>query len=75
MFYGANVWDPRLITSQILSMQCIYYVMLGFLLWLLDSVSGNFLSLSQIFGPESMHFQSLLGIVTIFAFLISSVGM
>lgn len=35
MFYGATVWDPVLIVAQIITIQCLFYVSLGLLLWIL----------------------------------------
>jgi protein SYS1 len=35
MFYGAHVWDPVLIIAQIVTLQCLFYVSLGVLLWAL----------------------------------------
>lgn len=35
MFYGNSTWDPVLIVAQIISLQCLFYISLGLLLWLL----------------------------------------
>lgn len=35
MFYGTRQFDPIFITAQIASVQCIFYITLGALLWLL----------------------------------------
>ena len=35
MFYGASVWDPWLIIAQIVTVQCLYYLSFGLLLYLL----------------------------------------
>ncbi len=34
MFYGSTVWDPVLITAQIITMQCLFYASLGLTLWM-----------------------------------------
>ena len=34
MFYGAQVWDPALIIAQIVTLQCLFYLSLGALLFL-----------------------------------------
>ena len=52
MFYGTT-WDPRLIVSQILTMQCLFYVSLGLFMWVLDAITGNVLSLGMKFEPIS----------------------
>jgi len=35
MFYGSNVWDPVLISAQILTIQCVFYLTFGLALWML----------------------------------------
>ena len=35
MFYGANVWDPWLILAQIITVQCLFYLSFGLLLYVL----------------------------------------
>ena len=34
MFYGVQVWDPALIVAQIVTLQCLFYLSLGALLFL-----------------------------------------
>ena len=34
MFYGAAVWDPWLILAQIITVQCLFYLSFGLLLYL-----------------------------------------
>lgn len=58
--FRSYIWDPVLIVSQILLMQCIYYSFLG--LWLagVDSLIQTSRSLDQIFSYEvSFNFCSL----------------
>eukprot|EP01113_Clastostelium_recurvatum_P047061 TRINITY_DN8336_c0_g1_i1.p1 TRINITY_DN8336_c0_g1~~TRINITY_DN8336_c0_g1_i1.p1 ORF type:complete len:244 (-),score=43.06 TRINITY_DN8336_c0_g1_i1:37-714(-) len=56
MFYS-SVWDPRLILSQIATIQCVYYLSLGGMLMLLDLLSGYSLTFTQMFSYKatSMH--------------------
>ena len=35
MFYGATVWDPWLIITQIITVQCLFYLSFGLLLYIL----------------------------------------
>ena len=35
MFYGTQVWDPVLIVAQIVTIQCLFYISFGLLLWTL----------------------------------------
>lgn len=50
--FRSYIWDPVLIVSQIVLMQCIYYSFLG--LWLagVDSLVQSSRSLDQIFSYE-----------------------
>lgn len=50
--FRSYIWDPVLIVSQIVLMQCIYYSFLG--LWLagVDSLVQTSRSLDQIFSYE-----------------------
>lgn len=50
--FRSYIWDPVLIISQIILMQCIYYSFLG--LWLagVDSLVHTNRSLDQIFSYE-----------------------
>lgn len=63
--FRSYIWDPVLILSQILLMQCIYYSFLG--LWLagVDSLIQTSRSLDQIFSYEvSSNFSSLTNVCT-----------
>ena len=44
-----TVWDPWLILSQMSTLQCIYYVALGFWIFTFDLLSGTPRSLDHIF--------------------------
>lgn len=46
MFYGAVKWDPVLIIAQIIAIQCLFYMSLGLLLWLLLGEHGKPLLIS-----------------------------
>ena len=35
MFYGVQTWDPVLIVAQIVTLQCLFYLSFGLLLYLL----------------------------------------
>jgi len=74
MFY-TTVWDPRLIIYQIIAVQCLYYILLGLFLFVLDMFIGHTLTLDQIFGYNSLNFHSSRGwavILSCFATGISS---
>ncbi|KAK5576090.1 hypothetical protein RB653_007228 [Dictyostelium firmibasis] len=72
MFYKYNAWDPKLIIGQILSIQCLYYILLAGILYLLDSMFSSSLSLEQMFEYQSINTHSQSGRVVMTAFLINS---
>ncbi|KAK9838838.1 hypothetical protein WJX74_004249 [Apatococcus lobatus] len=47
MFYGSTVWDPVLITAQIITMQCLFYASLGLTLWMFVGAAGAATSLPK----------------------------
>lgn len=75
MFYGRSVWDPKLIISQIITMQILFYFFLVIILGILDTVGGYSLNLEQIFSVDAMNFKSGMGIISILAFLLNSLIM
>ena len=50
--FRSSVWDPTMICAQIITMQSIFYVTLGFWLVLVDYIAGADRSLDQIFSYE-----------------------
>ncbi|KAG7478289.1 hypothetical protein MATL_G00079060 [Megalops atlanticus] len=70
--FRSYIWDPVLIISQIILMQCIYYSFLG--LWLagVDSLVHNNRSLDQIFSYELLGFSTLQGRLSMMAFILNS---
>ncbi|KAH7297794.1 hypothetical protein KP509_25G013200 [Ceratopteris richardii] len=73
MFYGAMVWDPWLIVSQIVCMQCLSYLSLGLLLWLLVGMHVPMFSLHYFFDYSTLTTFSFTGWCTIVAFLLNSI--
>jgi len=49
-----TVWDPWLILSQMSTLQCIYYVALGFWIFTFDLLSGTPRSLDHIFQYQAL---------------------
>lgn len=47
--FRSSVWDPVLLTTQILSMQFIFYTCLSFWVILFDLFTGSYRSLDQLF--------------------------
>lgn len=61
---GSDVYDARLVVSQIVLLQCQYYFLLGILLVFLDLFLGRFPCLDQIFSYQALSFRSLFGVST-----------
>jgi hypothetical protein len=66
MFYGANVWDPLMIISQIVALQCLCYLSLGLLQWMVIAPhhSGH-VSILFIFDWHYLNLYSLNGWLTV----------
>lgn len=47
--FRSNVFDPVLVVSQIVAMQCCFYVSMGFWLVLANAVAGISYSVDQFF--------------------------
>lgn len=67
-------WDPVYIVSQIISMQCIFYVGLGLWIFIISLSTKSYVSLEQIFGYEDIRFKEFHGRLLMFAFILNSVA-
>ncbi|KAJ3649293.1 hypothetical protein Zmor_021045 [Zophobas morio] len=65
-------WDPWLIISQIVSVQCILYVSLGLILALLGTLVGDTRSLDHIFEYHEIQVRDFGGRMVITAFVINA---
>ncbi|KAK8942141.1 hypothetical protein KSP40_PGU003820 [Platanthera guangdongensis] len=74
MFYGAMVWDPWLIISQIVCLQCLYYLTLGIFMSVLVGARVSRLSLVYFFDFSTLTASSVTGWLAIAAFLLSSIA-
>lgn len=61
MFYGTQQWDPILITAQIVGLQCLFYLSLGLLLWLLVGPYAMRVTLQHFFDSSWVNFRSFGG--------------
>jgi hypothetical protein len=69
MFY-ANIWDPALILSQIVLLQCLFYLFVGAWLLLFSLLFGTRLSMHAILAPEQLQMFQGSGWPSIGAFLL-----
>ncbi|KAF7814294.1 protein SYS1-like protein [Senna tora] len=74
MFYGAVVWDPWLIVAQIVCLQCLYYITLGFFLAILVGTRVSRLSLVYFFDYVTITTSTVTGWCVIASFLLSSIA-
>ncbi|KAF7492688.1 Protein SYS1 -like protein [Sarcoptes scabiei] len=65
-------WDPVLISSQIVAIQCCFYSGLGLVLFILSHLFGFRITLDLIFNHQIVSFVNLLGIGVTLSFLITS---
>ncbi|KAI8467903.1 MAG: integral membrane protein S linking to the trans Golgi network-domain-containing protein [Monoraphidium minutum] len=61
MLYGANVWDPVLIVAQIISVQCLFYIVLGALQFVIIGPRFGHLTIAYIFNYQTMHLGTHIG--------------
>lgn len=74
MFYGPKVWDPVLIVSQIIAVQCLWYLSLGCLLWLLLGPYVPRLSLHHLLDWRWISFRSFAGWMVVVANLLNALA-
>mmetsp|Transcript_10269 Transcript_10269/g.23409 ORF Transcript_10269/g.23409 Transcript_10269/m.23409 type:complete len:149 (+) Transcript_10269:93-539(+) len=74
MFFGRDAFDPQLIISQMLVMQCCFYLSLGAFLVALDHLFGVPVNMDQFFTAYSFRTSSSFGWSTLVAFLINSLA-
>lgn len=70
--FRSYVWDPCLIISQIVAVQCVFYLFLAFWILLVDFWTGSTRSLDQFFRPVELRFSSFKGKITIVAFCLNA---
>lgn len=66
-----SVWDPPLIISQIITLQCTFYAGLGVIFWFIDILFQQSLSLEQLFSYGAVHLKSVIGLCTVIAYLVN----
>nr|CAD7205126.1 unnamed protein product [Timema douglasi]CAD7267618.1 unnamed protein product [Timema shepardi] len=65
-------WDPFLIISQIVAMQCVMYFGLGLWMFLLDLFAGSSRSLDHLFKYQEIHVRDFGGKLVISAFVLNA---
>ncbi|KAK9892299.1 hypothetical protein WA026_019104 [Henosepilachna vigintioctopunctata] len=65
-------WDPWLIISQIVTIQCVLYLTLGLWLALLGTLVGDTRTLDHIFEYHELQVRDFGGRMVIFAFILNA---
>ncbi|CAB4272656.1 unnamed protein product [Prunus armeniaca] len=74
MFYGTLVWDPWLIVVQIVCLQCLYYLTLGFFLSILVGTRVSRMSLVYFFDFATLTVSTVTGWCVIASFMLSALA-
>ncbi|XP_043726055.1 protein SYS1 homolog [Telopea speciosissima] len=74
MFYGALVWDPWLIVSQIVCLQCLYYITLGLFMSILVGTRVSRMSLIYFFDYSTLTTSTITGWCVIASFLLTALA-
>ncbi|KAK1298537.1 hypothetical protein QJS10_CPB14g01195 [Acorus calamus] len=74
MFYGAVVWDPWLIVSQIVCLQCLYYLTLGLSTAVLVGSRVSRMSLFYLFDYSAVDASSVTGLCVIASSLFAALA-
>ncbi|PKA57197.1 hypothetical protein AXF42_Ash002501 [Apostasia shenzhenica] len=74
MFYGAVVWDPWLILSQIICLQCLFYLTLGLFMSIFVGTRVSRISLMYFFDYSTLTASTVTGWYVIAASLLSSIA-
>lgn len=74
MFYGAMVWDPWLIVSQIVCLQCLYYLSLGLFMWILVGSHVPRLTLLYFFDYSMLSVSTVTGWCVLAAFFFTALA-
>ncbi|XP_031485207.1 uncharacterized protein LOC116254167 [Nymphaea colorata] len=74
MFYGSVVWDPLLIVSQIVCLQCLYYLTLGLFMWILVGTRVSRLTLVYFFDYSTLTASTITGWCTMSSFLLTALA-
>ncbi|KAG8235933.1 hypothetical protein J437_LFUL015998 [Ladona fulva] len=67
-----STWDPILIISQIVAIQCSLYVALGVWTIIMDGLIGSSRSLDHLFSYQEIHVRDFGGKLVIAAFILNS---
>ena len=70
--FRSSVWDPVLIISQIISLQCLFWTTLGCWVYAVDFIGGGYISLGHLFDYTDFIFKESQGKLLLSAFLLNS---
>ena len=61
--FRSLAWDPLLIISQIIAVQCTFYFCLGGWLFSIHKISGRFIAVNQLFSGKVNKSSLYLGLI------------
>ena len=70
MPFYKTVWDPCLIITQIITLQCLHYISLWSLYYIADKIISRSLTLNQIFSYSCFSIHDSYGIITLICYLL-----
>ncbi|CAG7837338.1 unnamed protein product [Allacma fusca] len=70
--FRLNVWDPKLITSQIVAVLSFFYFSFGILLVVGSIVTGSDLALGNVFGYKSVNFGDKHGVMVVICYVVNA---
>ena len=70
--FRSYVWDPALIISQIVSLQCVFYSTLGLITALCLAMGGHSPSLDNLFDSTSIHYSGQVNRLVMVAVVLNS---
>lgn len=71
--FRSHKWDPMLITSQIIAMQCIFYTTMGLIIASLTAIIGETININYIFRSDNVHFQSRSSQIIVISHVLNSI--
>lgn len=71
--FRKTTWDPMLIISQIIAVQCIMYFVLGLWIFIIATMLGTTKSLDYAFQYKEVHVKDFSGYLVIIIFMCNSI--
>ncbi|KAI9203780.1 integral membrane protein S linking to the trans Golgi network-domain-containing protein [Polychytrium aggregatum] len=70
--YRLSSFDPILIVAQIVTLQCLYYLSLSLIIFVMELLTGSSVTIRHILGSSEIRTDTVLGWAIFFSFLLNS---